>query len=118
LSPASGANTGGASYDLDIADTLVDSQAMDGMYRAHLTDSAGRGWSLWHRDEPDGGGMIRIHVPAIAAAGGTPLANGTITCRTTLLAAPGLDTTQFLWSDLHREAEIYTRSELFSFQQN
>ncbi|MCP5023424.1 MAG: Ig-like domain-containing protein [bacterium] len=117
-SPASGANTGGSNYELVLLDTLRDSAGMDGLYRAHLTDSTGRGWSLWHRDLPDGVGAITIQVPDIGAAGGDPLATGTITCETTLLAAPGLDTTQFMWSDLHRDAEIYVRSMEFSFQQN
>ncbi len=117
-SPASGATTGGSSYGLVLLDSLRDSQGMDGLYRAHLTDSTGRGWSLWHRDEPDGAGVINIQVPDIGSVGGNPLASGTITCRTTLLAAPGLDTTQFLWSDLHRDAEVYVRSKPFSFQQN
>ncbi|MFT5197386.1 MAG: hypothetical protein ACI87O_000025 [Planctomycetota bacterium] len=117
-SPASGANTGGASYGLVLLDALSDSRGMDGLYKAHLTDSAGRGWSLWHRDVPDGAGVINIQVPEIASVGGTPLAVGTITCRTSLFAAPGLDTTQFMWSDLHRDAEVYALSEEFSFEQN
>ncbi|MDF1836403.1 MAG: Ig-like domain-containing protein [Planctomycetota bacterium] len=117
-SPASGANTGGSSYGLVLLDSLRDAQGMDGLYKAQLTDSTGRGWSLWHRDVPDGAGVINIQVPEIATAGGTPLVNGTIVCRTTMIAAPGLDTTQFMWSDLHREAELYVLSEEFSFTQN
>ncbi|MCA9001947.1 MAG: hypothetical protein KDB61_08495, partial [Planctomycetes bacterium] len=117
-SPASGANTGGASYGIDIQDTLADSLGMEGLYRAELTDSTGRGWTLWHRDEPDGVGVIQIQVPEIVTGGGTPLANGTITCRTSLIASPSLDSTQFMWSDLHREAEIFARSEPVTYQQN
>ncbi len=117
-SPAGGANTGGASFGLVLQDTLTDAQGMGGLYKAQLTDVNGRGWSLWHRDVADGPGVVNIQVPEIASVGGTPLANGTIRCRTTMIAAPGLDTTQFMWSDLHRDAELYVVSEEFSFNQN
>ena len=115
-SPAPGGNSGGNAYDVRCTDPLRDGLGMGGMYRVRLT-SAGRSWNLWRADPPDGGD-ISVPLPAIAAQGGQPLVNGAVTGRISYWAVPGLDESEFMWADLSRRAQFYSRSKPFTFTQN
>ena len=43
------------------------------------------------------------------------LADGTLTTRTSAWAWEGIDPTDFLWSDLERQFELFSRAEAFTF---
>ena len=111
-SPLPGGITGGRAYDLVFQDTLPDSLGFEGLYRAQLTDSAGRRWVLW-RVDPAGAGEVRIHVSDIA----TPLADGAVTCELSAYAWKSLDTTSFLWTDVEREQNVFAIARSVGFTQ-
>lgn len=109
-------NGGGVSFDLGVQDTLPDAAAMAGLYRARLTDSTGRSWTLFRVDLPDAvGGVVRLHVPYIGAGNTFPLASGSITARATVFAWSSLDVQAFMWSDLGREEELTSTAAASTF---
>lgn len=116
--PAPGGNSGGASYDLIFTDVLADGAGgAEGIYRAHLTGSGGRGWTLYRAD-PAGLGAtdVRIRVPDLTPMGNA-LPDGTIRCSLSAFAWPGLDLTRFLWTDLAREPAQMSDSIEFTYTQ-
>ena len=117
--PVSGSMTGGSVYNILLADAMPDSSGLTfGLYKVHLTDTTGRGWTLVGLDTSDAaGGTIVISVQDIAAQGGMGLQNGEITA-TVELYAQDLDRGQFLWTDLEREHEFYSRTAPITFTQN
>jgi hypothetical protein len=116
-SPADGGNSGGASFDVLFDNTIRDLQAVGGLYRVSLQDSAGRGWTLWRPDPGDAVGQIRVAVPSLVGAGSSGLADGAIDVRIASVGAPGLDLGDFLWSDLERLYTVLSSSEPFQFSQ-
>ncbi|MFT6110590.1 MAG: hypothetical protein ACJA2W_003517 [Planctomycetota bacterium] len=116
--PAPGGMSGGAAYNVVVADTLLDATGFTfGLYRAHLTDSTGRAWTLVGLDTSDGAGDILLSVPDIGAQGGTPLLAGQISVEVEAYAAD-LDRGEFLWTDLERQHELYSRAAPVTFTQN
>ena len=114
--PAPGGNSGGASYTLSFDDTLPDASGQVGLYRVDLRDRVGRDWTLWRLD-PTGTAPVSVHLPEIASQGGNPLDDGIIVCRIAAFSWPTLDPTLFLFSDVEREHDLYSRSEEFTFTQ-
>ncbi len=117
--PLPGSMTGGAVYNILVTDTLPDSFGLPfGLYRVELTDTTGRGWTIVGLDASDAaGGTIVLSVPDIAAQGGSGLQNGAITASVEVYAQ-NLDRGQFLWTDLEREHEFYSRAAPITFTQN
>ncbi|MEX1025349.1 MAG: hypothetical protein WD226_09750 [Planctomycetota bacterium] len=109
--------TAGASYDVLFDNTLRDVQAVTGFYSVRLTDSAGRGWTLWRPDPPDGIAQVRVAVPDLVPAGGAGLAGGPIDAVLSSVGVPALDAQDFLWSDLERHYAALSRSRAFTFDQ-
>ena len=117
--PVVGSMTGGQAYNIQVADVLPDSAGLSfGLYRVQLTDTLGRGWTLVGLDASDSaGGTIVLSVQDIAAQGGNGLQNGQITASVEVFAQ-NLDRGQFLWTDLEREHEFYSRAAPITFTQN
>lgn len=115
VQPPAGGSVIGSSYTIELPDTIPDSE--DGLYRIDLSEpGVGRGWTLWKLDVP-GTAAVEVRLPDLAAAGRTPLVNGTLTAVTSARSVPGLDTSAFLWADLAREVDILARSELQTYMQ-
>jgi len=113
-----GGNSGGRSFDLEFTDPLFDLYGMPGLYRATLEDEGGRRWRLWRFDGLNtGDNRARIHVPDLAAGGGSGLGDGTIRATLAVFGVPGLVPTEFLWSDLAREHEHFSEAAQVTFQQ-
>ncbi|WP_145196829.1 hypothetical protein [Planctomycetes bacterium Poly30] len=118
LLPAPGGMSGGAAYNVVVQDTLLDAVGLAfGLYRVHLTDSTGRTWTLVGLDTDDAGGDILMSLPDIAAQGGTPLMGGQITAEVEAFGAD-LDRGEFLWTDLERSHELFSRAAAVTFTQN
>ncbi|TAJ21496.1 MAG: hypothetical protein EPO68_04630 [Planctomycetota bacterium] len=119
LAPATGGTTGGAAFTLTIDNSIEDIQAEPGLYRVTLLDATGRRWSHVRADPPDAaGGTLDLRVVDIAADGGQPLADGPIEAVVESLGWPGFDASAFLWSDLEREYDLFSRSAGVSFTQD
>lgn len=119
LAPATGGLTGGNTYTLTIDNSIEDIQAEPGLYRVTLQDGDGRRWTHVRTDPPDAaGGTLDMRVVDVAAAGGQGLANGAIEAVVESLAWPAFDATAFLWSDLEREYDAFSRSAGVSFTQD
>ena len=105
--PALGSTTAGAEYDVEFDDVIPDSLGMEGLYRAVLLDSAGRTWSLYRIDAPGApGSTISVHLPDIAALGGTPLSSGPVAAAVAAYAWPGMDPEALLFTDVDREYDL------------
>lgn len=119
--PPPGGNTGGRSFTLAACDPLPDSAGMAGLFRFELTDASGRRWVLWRRDLAGGGAAcpsrVSVHASDIGPFGGTPLADGALTCRISVFGWPGLDPNAFLWTDVGREQELFAHSALIALTQ-
>jgi len=118
VAPAASGSSGGASYTLTIDNSIQDIQGMPGLYRVTLRDATGRRWTHVRLDEPDvAGATLDLRVVDIAVAGGEPLANGSIEAVVESLAWPSFDAGAFLWSDLEREFDLFSRSAPIAFTQ-
>ena len=113
--PATG-TTGGASYDVRFDDAIPDQALEAGLYRVHLVDSTGRGWTLFKLDTP-GVGEISVHVPDVGAAGGMSLADGPIECSLAVFAWRTFAPDEFLWTDIEREHDLFGRAAAVMFMQ-
>ena len=124
LAPTPGASTGGPSFDIEFDDSFLDVQGdpatqagVVGVYRVRVTDSAGRGWTLWRADEPGGntaatlgsGPSLSVHVPNVAAGGGSALASGELSIAIDTFSWPTFQPADFLFSDVEREYEAFSR---------
>jgi hypothetical protein len=109
-------NAGGMSFDLGFPDVLPDvlSPPGRGLYRIELTDTAGRRWILYRPDRSDvQGPNVIVHVPNLA--GVFPLAPGALSCRISAWSWPTLDLSNFLWSDVDREHDLFVHAVAQSF---
>jgi len=119
VDPPPGGNSLATSYDVLITDTIPDGFAGTGFHRVQLTDSTGRGWSIWRLDGT--GTQVRLRVPDPAP--GTGLTDGAIALRAWAYAVPtagapvGFGPAAFLWSDLERLADSIQTSESFTYTQ-
>jgi hypothetical protein len=107
LAPAGGAQSGGEAF------TLLLTHAIDrtepGLYRAELLDSAGRGWDLWRFDSA-GSADVEIRVVDVGEAGGAGLLDGDLRSTVSAFAWGPLVSTDFFWSDVEREFELFSRA--------
>lgn len=106
LSPAPGGMAGGFAFNAIVADTLPDAVGGDGLYRLHVVDSTGRGWTIVHLDTNDAAGDIVMSVPDLAVQGGSALAAGMVDLTVEVFGAD-FDRGHFLYSDLPRERTHY-----------
>lgn len=109
-------NAGGMSFDLAFPDVLPDalSPAGKGLYRIELTDAVGRRWTIFRPDRTDAQGPdVVVHVPNLA--GIYPLAPGPLDARISAWSWPTLDLSQFLWTDIEREHDLFVHSIAQSF---
>ena len=114
VSPAPSSVTVGPSYNLVVENTIPGGQ---GLYEVRLVDSTGRGWNVWHLDEPGASGTVVLHLPDLAPGMGMPLASGTIRCVVRSYARSGFMPGFFLWSELRRETEVFSESAEVTFDQ-
>lgn len=104
-------NGGGVALDLAFADVIADSTSEQGIYRATVTDSSGRSWTIWGLDQPDASGPLGVlHLPKVGAGGTVPLATGTWSVRMSAFAWTTFDATSFLWSDIEREYDLFSHA--------
>ncbi len=104
----------GAADDLNFTDVLPDSAGQPGLYRVVLTDAGGGRWVIWTTDPPDAKGPeVQVRLPYLDGVN-LPLAPGDLDCRIQLFAWPALDLTGFLWSDVEREYDLFSRSSLLT----
>ena len=83
---------------------------MPGLYRYRVQGPGARAWTLW-RPDPAGSATVTTLVPDIGGDfGGTPLAPGSATLRISVYAWRGLNLTDFLWTDLEREHEVFAHT--------
>lgn len=104
-------NAGGISFDLAFPDVLPDALAPPGtgLYRIELTDSASRRWTIFRADPTDAQGPdVVVHVPDLA--GIFPLASGDLSARISAWSWATLDLSQFLWTDIEREHDLFVHS--------
>jgi len=110
-SPPVAVNPGLAADDLMFTDVLPDAAGEPGIYRVTLTDSTGVTWTIYRPDAPDIAGPGAIaHLPYVGASNVLPLAPGPVDCQISAFAWPGFDITQFLWSDIEREHDLYAHT--------
>jgi hypothetical protein len=116
-SPADGGATGGAAFNVEFTNAIVDLAGEPGLYVVTLADGLGRRWRLVLPDPPNGATTL-VHVPDLAAVGalpGTPLADGVLSCWVEAFAWPGLDTGAFLLSDVAREQDLFSAAAPITF---
>src|SRR5258708_5932887 len=96
--------------ELNFTDVLPDAAGQAGLYRVVLTDIDGGRWVVWTRDPPDvRGPEVQVRLPFLDGLG-LPLAPGDLDCRIQLFAWPTLDPSGFLWTDVEREYDLFSRS--------
>ena len=112
--------TGGDSYDLVFTNALLDPPTgQPGLYRVTLTDEEGRRWHLWRLDQDvDPAGDVLVHVPDVAAGGGTALADGSIAFEVATFAWPDFDPTALLFTDVEREYDVFSFAAPVLFTQD
>lgn len=119
LSPLPGAGTGGPSFNLLISNAIADSAGTPGIYLATLAVvPSGRRWTLWRPDLDDSSGLTRtIHVPDLAALGGTALPDGNLSATVEAFGYPTFSSANFLWSDIGREYDSFSAGVPSAFTQ-
>ncbi len=115
LSPAAGAQSGGQSFTLLLTHAIADDRPEPGLYRVELVDTAGRGWVLWRFDQA-GTADVEIRVVDVGDAGGVGLLDGDLDSTASAFAWSSLAGTDFLWSDVEREFELFSRAATLTFQ--
>ncbi len=111
VAPAPGGNTGGEAFTLGLFQAIDDPRGENGLYLVELLDEAGRGWTLW-RIDPPGTGDVLVRAPDLGDAGQSGLADGDLGVQTASFAWADLDPTVFLWSDVGREPDLLSFSQL------
>ncbi len=116
LTPAQGAQSGGQAFTLLLTHAIGDERSLNGkgLYRVELSDKSGRGWTLW-RFDPSGAAAVPVRVVDPADAGGTGLADGNLQSSVAAFAWGALVPNAFLWSDVEREFELFSRAASLSF---
>lgn len=100
-------NASGAALDVAFVDVLADALSEPGLYRATFTDTAGRRWTVIRPDIDDASGPnVVVHLPLIGTGTTLPLAAGDLDCQVEAFAWPTLDVGNLLWTDLEREFEL------------
>ena len=115
-SPAPAASTGATHFTVAFTNNIPDSLGQPGLHRVRIADSAGRAWSLYLSDPADGASP-EVHLPNIALSGGTPLTSGSLSATVESFSYPTFDLGNFLWTDIEREFDLYTKSAPIAFTQ-
>lgn len=115
LAPAAGGSAGGQAFDVVLRHVIDDGRGMAGLYRVRLLDGAGRGWVLW-RVDPSGTADVHVRVVDPTDGGVTGLADMDVTLEATAWAWTALSPSAFLWTDVEREFELFSRAGRFTFQ--
>lgn len=116
LSPGPGGSSGGAAFNLSVADTLPDSTGVDGVVKVVLSDAAGRQWEVFGLDTSDVAGDYLLSVPDLTSNGGSSLEDGALSAEVTLYGVP-LDRGHFLYSELEIRHTLYGYAAPITFQQ-
>lgn len=109
LAPAPAASTGGQEFTLLLTHAIGDDRTEPGLYRIDLRDVGGRVWTLW-RFDPAGSADVQVRVVDVAALGGTGLADGQLQSSVAAFAWSSLAPLDFLWTDVEREFELFSRA--------
>ncbi len=115
-SPVAAATTTGAHFTVAFTNSIPDSLGQPGLHRVRIEDTTNRAWLLYLSDPADGAAP-EVHLPNIALSGGTPLTSGSLTATVESFTYPAFDPGNFLWSDLEREFDLYTKSAPITFTQ-
>ncbi len=109
----------GPSFDVTFEDAIPDLSLQGGLYVVTVADSTGRRWDVVLEDPDDTGpgAPPSVHLPDILAEGGVPLADGSLTCTVAAYGWPTFDATNFLFSDIEREHDIFGESAPVVFMQ-
>ena len=104
-------NPGFLADDLMFADVIPDSAGEPGIYRVTLTDVNGLSWRVYTADPPDSKGPIVIaHLPYVGLNSILPIQPGPCECQISAYAWPGFDISEFLWTDIEREHDLYSHT--------
>jgi hypothetical protein len=114
LAPARGGNSLALSYSIVFEDTILDATGEPGLYEVILTDALGRRWHLWRGDAPDGGDLT-VRVPDLSGTAAIGLSPGPTACTISAFAWPSLSPSEFLWSDVEREHDLFAATKSVSF---
>jgi hypothetical protein len=114
LAPAPASATGGQAFTVLLAHAIGDDRTEPGLYRVELRDEAGRGWTLWRFDQA-GTADVQVRVVDSADAGGVGLDDGILVSSVAAFAWSSLVPADFLWTDVEREFELFSRTEQISF---
>lgn len=114
LAPVANASSGGQAFTLSLTHAIDDGRGVPGLYLVELEDVPGRRWSLW-RFDPSGTAPVAIRVVDVADAGGVGLADGKVTSVVSAYAWAALSGTEFFWTDVEREFELFSRAAPLSF---
>jgi hypothetical protein len=113
-SPTPGTDVGSGAFTVELENSLLDGAIGgtlgSGLYALRLEDSAGRGWTHYRPDVPDGDGDVVFSVPNPADAGATPLASGSLTATGSAFAWIGFDPLGLYFSDLETEPALFSTS--------
>lgn len=114
LSPPSGGNSLSTSYSVVFENTILDGAGEPGLYEVVLTDAVGRRWHLWRGDDVDGGDLS-VRVPDLGGTAAIGLASGATSCTIAAFAWQSLSPSEFLWSDIEREHDLFAATKSVSF---
>ena len=115
-SPAASSTTSGPDFTIVFENTILDVIAQPGLYRVTVVDVGGRAWTLY-LDDPGNGVVTDVHLVNIGLSGGVPLSSGALTASVEAFSWPGFSLGSFLWSDLERSYDSYTKGPLVTFTQ-
>lgn len=108
LSPVG--STGGASFDVTFAETILAASNETGLYALNLLDSQGRRWTIWTPDGA-GDGVRTVRVPDLSASMATPLSDGQLLLELSSFSWEALDfDAGFLWTCIEREHDQFAYS--------
>jgi hypothetical protein len=117
VSPPPGGSTGPAGYVISVENVVTDATSAGGLCRVRLSDATLRRWDVWTVDPPDASPSVDLLVPDVAAAGGAPLADGTLSVQAAAFAWPGFDAAAFMWTDVERDRTLYAQGAAVTLTQ-
>lgn len=116
LSPAANTSSGGQAFSLRITHAIGDDRTEPGLYRVELAEiPSGRGWVLWRFDQA-GTADVTIRVVDVGDAGGVGLRDGDLGSTVSAFAWTSLMGRDFMWTDVEREFELFSRAATLTFQ--
>jgi hypothetical protein len=120
VAPQAAATVGGDGFSVLCENSLVDlafalsdpgTVLGSGLYRARLTDSAGRSWEVYRSDlDEDLIPQVPLTAPTLPAGAGTGLAAGAGVLRVESSAWQAYRPTEFLWSEFTGRRQYYGRT--------